>query len=1261
MEESASTADALKGALAGAASVGGLAALAKSAMDFEDAMAGVAKVTGASKEQIAELGEKVKGMAVQFGMSAEEVAAMAEAGGQLGVALPDLMSFAELAGKMSVAFGMTADEAGQAAAVLSNVFKKPILEIEALGNAINALGNSGSASEKQIIDFLTRVGGAAKDMGLSAEQTAALGSTMMSLGKTAEVAGTAMTSFISKLNTGGGGAKEFTNGLKEMGWSAEELARKIKENPQQAVNDFLATLSKMDASKRGELLIKMFGSEFADDVGALAGAMDVYSRNLATVADTTANAGAMTGEFETKMGTTSAAIGRAQASLGNLAKTLGSHFLPLISGVANAAGGMIQALDGMAKEYPMLTNLALTLTTVKVSALGLSSALTLAGLNVGKLGVALRAINALPLVAALTAAVFAFQQLDTEAKKAYSSAQEAADEALESFEGLKKSMAEGVQISTADLEKGLKSINDAVKQNEAALEKLRAEAAEVGQDWFGAEAMMDYLGRSLPFLDSYSEKAEKLRAKQEELKTAMAEQTQIVNMQKAQEALAALTESQSKALDSSRNITAETKTILDNLKTVAETGVALSNEQVQSVANNIDRISNLEKLQEARALIATMHKQGQIDAAAYATQLERIDQSYSKLRENRLSKSDLPVAEMETLNAAAKELGYTLPEVYQKMTPDEANIIRALQAIDTQIKRAGVTAQDAGELLKQAKLAMDKMETEKGRKELEKYFQTAMQTANASQEQIAEMAEITGRAVGKSAKEAEAALKRLSLSADGISASASQLQEDWPRAMEALSRSGKLTADTIYDAFNAALKNLKTTDDFRAFNETLEKTGTKSELTAAQLQILNAGMEDGARAVKNYKEALSESDKVLDDLGITLSGLSPAAERLQIKWQDAMHILRAEGQLTAENVRKAFDASFKNLGSADDFSAYLDVLKETGTYAQLSAQQQEILAAGLRGGADAAQQAADAQKKQAEAASKVKDSTTAMTAADRSAVAAKTELSGATEKTATALAKADEATKAASTQVYKTQLYDATKLTEQQKNAIHGQYVQALKLQAQLNGSYGVMESASARATDNMIKSAQELTRYNQTVASLNEKINLGTWHVRDLTTSYSSLGDQLDGRVSAAMDKIREKMRAANDEAADTVKNLRAQLAELNGDSTAQMRLDNERKLQELRAKRDTAKARGNNDETRSYEEALQLQERINSKRLAQQLEQQRQRAASSSNLDYEKAARQIGDSIEDNTRRMVAEGERRALTNLTEKLIQDQKRRPQ
>ena len=57
---------------------------------------------------------------------------------------------------MSTAFNMTADQAGTAVAKLSNVFGIPIPQIRGLGDAINVLGNTTSATEAQILDATVR-------------------------------------------------------------------------------------------------------------------------------------------------------------------------------------------------------------------------------------------------------------------------------------------------------------------------------------------------------------------------------------------------------------------------------------------------------------------------------------------------------------------------------------------------------------------------------------------------------------------------------------------------------------------------------------------------------------------------------------------------------------------------------------------------------------------------------------------------------------------------------------------------------------------------------------------------------------------------------------------------------------------------------------------------------------------------------------------------------------------------------------------------
>ena len=138
----------------------GLTSIAKDAMEFETAMAGVKKVVDGTPEQMASLAGQVKNLAYELGMVPEAVAEIAAQGGQLGVAFADLPEFTRLAGQMSVAFGMAADQAAEAAAKISNVFGISLAEMRQLGDAINVLGNNTAAKEAEISEALLRIGAA---------------------------------------------------------------------------------------------------------------------------------------------------------------------------------------------------------------------------------------------------------------------------------------------------------------------------------------------------------------------------------------------------------------------------------------------------------------------------------------------------------------------------------------------------------------------------------------------------------------------------------------------------------------------------------------------------------------------------------------------------------------------------------------------------------------------------------------------------------------------------------------------------------------------------------------------------------------------------------------------------------------------------------------------------------------------------------------------------------------------------------------------
>ena len=270
----------------------GLAKVAGEAAKFESAMAGVAKVADGTKAQMAALGANLRAMSHELPIAADGLAEIATAGGQLGVPIEKLETFVRLAAKMSTAFGMSAEEAGQAVAKLTNIFGLPIEQVEALGDAINTLGNTTAATESSIVEVLTRIGGTAKQFGLSAEQASALASTMLSMGVSAQVAGTGINAILNKLQTATIQGKDFQDALAAMGVSAQQLAADIQANPQAALTEFLRTLEQVDKASRAEILSRLFGAEYQDDVARLLGGLNQYEQALSSVGDAAQTAGA---------------------------------------------------------------------------------------------------------------------------------------------------------------------------------------------------------------------------------------------------------------------------------------------------------------------------------------------------------------------------------------------------------------------------------------------------------------------------------------------------------------------------------------------------------------------------------------------------------------------------------------------------------------------------------------------------------------------------------------------------------------------------------------------------------------------------------------------------------------------------------------------------------------------------------------------------------------------------------------------------------
>ena len=311
-------------------------------------------------------------------MAGTELAKITASGGQLGVARKDLPKFTETIAKMSVAFDMAADQAGDSMAKLANVYQIPIDQIGKLGDAVNHLSNSSPAKAGDIINTLGRVGGVAKQFGLTEIQTTSLSNAFISLGKTPEIAGTAINGMLTKLMTADKQGAKFQQALKNMGIESKDLKKAIKENGEQALMDFLKQVGKLPKENQMGALVDLFGLEYADDVAVLVGGLETYKKSIDELKKTSKDGkpafiGSMDKEFAARSATTANNWQIFKNSLTEIGITAGSVLLPALNQLMTTIRPIINSFADWASKNPevvsALVHLAAGFAALKVGGL----------------------------------------------------------------------------------------------------------------------------------------------------------------------------------------------------------------------------------------------------------------------------------------------------------------------------------------------------------------------------------------------------------------------------------------------------------------------------------------------------------------------------------------------------------------------------------------------------------------------------------------------------------------------------------------------------------------------------------------------------------------------------------------------------------------------------------------------------------------------------------------------------------------------------
>lgn len=273
----------------------------QSAVNFESAMADVAKVVDGLRDDNGNLtdsyyamSDSIVQMSKDIPMAAEDLAAITAAAGTAGIAADELTTFTETAAKMGVAFDTTADQAGDWMAKWRTSFSMGQEEVTALADQINYLSNNSASTASEISTIVTAVGPLGDVAGISAAQIAALGSTMVGVGVQQDVAATGIRKLATTMVAGSSATKAQATVLQQLGLDATEMAERMQTDAEGAILTFLEAVSKLPEAEQAAALKNYFGQESVGAIAPLLTNLDVLRERFEMVADASSMPGAWT-------------------------------------------------------------------------------------------------------------------------------------------------------------------------------------------------------------------------------------------------------------------------------------------------------------------------------------------------------------------------------------------------------------------------------------------------------------------------------------------------------------------------------------------------------------------------------------------------------------------------------------------------------------------------------------------------------------------------------------------------------------------------------------------------------------------------------------------------------------------------------------------------------------------------------------------------------------------------------------------------------
>lgn len=295
---------------------------------------------------------KIRQVSENSPLQQTEVYEIAGAAAQAGIAKEDIVEFTERAMKLKVAFDMSTEASGEFIAKSKEQLGLSQEQTFAYADTINFLSDNSAAKANQLVEISNRVGGLARTQNISKETNLGFATTLLSMGKSAEVASTGLKQLYLELGKGADTKKKM-EAFKNLGLNPDTINKEMAMDAEGTIIKVLEKIDKLKAEDKAAVLNDLFGEQAIDSVATLANNIDKVKKNLA-LAHSEMTAGSVDKEYANRMNTLKNIFEQTKNTLVNGLADIGEAIGPQLKESLKGWSETFKSWGNFAKSHPKL-------------------------------------------------------------------------------------------------------------------------------------------------------------------------------------------------------------------------------------------------------------------------------------------------------------------------------------------------------------------------------------------------------------------------------------------------------------------------------------------------------------------------------------------------------------------------------------------------------------------------------------------------------------------------------------------------------------------------------------------------------------------------------------------------------------------------------------------------------------------------------------------------------------------------------------------